>query len=120
MITDLQLTKTLNLPRTSPAFAYRQRADGSLDVVQPSLIPNDDSTYWVAGRTILANREELASVFIIESGGGNIVGVYWFVNNGWYKSDDPDAPGALGIPKESIFPFDWQYAIPVENDIYHQ
>ena len=142
MVTDLQLAKTLNLPRTSPTFAYRQCADGSLSVLQPGLIPNDGSIYWLAGHSVLASGKEVASVFVIEHGGGNLVGVYWFgklsvtragclgggnlggvywfVDNAWYKSDDPDASDALGIPQEGIFPFDWKYAIPVENDIFHQ
>jgi len=120
MVTDTQLTRTLNLPRISPAFAYRQHEDGSLDVLQPSIIPNDDSIYWVAGHSTLANGHELVSVFIIEHGGGNVLAIYWFEDNSWYKSDDPDVPAALGLQKVDIYPFDWQYAIPVENDIYHQ
>jgi len=120
MVTDSELVKVLNLPRTSPSFAYRQCTDDSLDVIQPSIIPKDDSTYWVAGRSTLPNGQELESVFVIENGGGNLVSIYWFIDDSWYASDDGDVLNALGLPREEVFPFDWQYSIPVENDVYHQ
>ena len=120
MVTDTDLAKTLNLPRTAPSFAYRQHTDGSLDVLQPNSIPKDGSIYWLAGDSILSNGRKLTSVFIIEDGGGNLVASYWFIADNWYKSDDDDVLIALGLQKREVFPFDWQYAIPVDNDVYHQ
>lgn len=46
MIVDDDLTKTLNLSRTSPGFVLKQiGADGTLEVIQMGTIPNDDDIF---------------------------------------------------------------------------
>ena len=119
MITDPELAKTLNLPRTSPSFAYRQQPDGSLAVVTPKAITDDGSIYWVAGTSTLAHGATIPSVFIIENGGESLLTVYWYIADCWYRSDDPNAIDALCLAKDQVFPFDWNYAIPVTKDAYH-
>lgn len=120
MINDTSLVKTLNLPRTSPSFAYRQLPDGSLNVVNPKAITEDGSIYWVAGTTALPRgKKTIPSVFVIENGGENLLAVYWYITDCWFRSDDPDAIDALELPKDQVFPFDWSYAIPVSNDPFH-
>ena len=121
MAVDSELAKTLNLPRTSPTFVLKQIGDdGSLEVVQLGKIPSDDAVYWLSGSSKLASGREVPSVFVVSDGGGSLVKVYWYVDDRWFQSDDADALDALGLGRNDVFPFDWSYAVPVENDVYHQ
>jgi hypothetical protein len=121
MTVDSELAKTLNLPRTSPAFALKQIGnDGSLEVIQLRKIPADSAIYWVSGTSKLASGRDVPSVFVIADGGGSLIKVYWYVGDRWFHSDDADALDALGLSRDEVFPFDWSYALPVANDVYHQ
>jgi hypothetical protein len=37
----------------------------------------------------------------------------------WYRHEDADALTSLGLSIEQVFPFDWRFAIPLEEDIFH-
>jgi hypothetical protein len=119
MVTDQEVVQALNLVRTSPSFVLRELKDRRIEVLQIATVPNDGSIYWVAGQTTIPVGTSIASVFVIENGGGNLVNVYWLINGAWYSSSDGEAVKALERNRDEIFPFDWRYDVPVENDVYH-
>ena len=109
----------MNLLRQSPTFAFQQTDDGGLAVITPDAIPNDDSIYWVHGTTKIESGTEIPSVFVLEHGGGTILAVYWYVNDTWHEIGNPATPDSIGLPDSEVFPYDWCYTIPVQNDIFH-
>lgn len=119
MIRDRDLIQSLNLLRAAPTFVFREYGN-RLEVAQVSRVPNDGSVYWVSGESLLPTGLSIPSVFVVEHGGGNLIGVYWFLDSTWYKPNDADALAALGLSRQEAFPFDWRYAVPVENDSYHR
>jgi hypothetical protein len=119
MVDDRELVQALNLLQSSPSFVLRQCDDRRMDVSQVALVPNDGSVYWIAGESQLPVGRAIPSVFIVENGGGNLIAVYWFIDKAWCKPSDPDTLAKLDLRREDVFPFDWSYAVPVENDIYH-
>ena len=120
MVTDLELIERLNLPRTSPSSVLKENSrSGEIEAIQISEIPKDRALYWVAGVSVLATGRKISSVFRVSNGGGGLVDVYWFIDGAWYASGDADAPAALGAVRDDVIPFDWAYAVPVANDIYH-
>ena len=119
MVHQRELYQTLNLLRTSPTFVVRERADQRMEISELALVPNDDSVYWVAGESTLPAGRSIPSVFVVENGGGNLIAVYWFIEKAWFKPTDVETLSKLNLRREDVFPFDWRYAVPVENDIYH-
>ncbi len=119
MVDDRELVQVLNLLRTSPTFVFCQRGDKRMVVSQLASVPNDGLVYWIAGESQLPKGRTVPSVFNVENGGGNLIAVYWYIDRAWYKPSDSDTLGKLELRREDVFPFDWQYAVPVENDIYH-
>ena len=119
MTVSPDIAKNLNLLRQSPTFALRETADAGFAVVTPSIIPSDGSIYWLAGESRLPCNAAVPSVFVIGGGGSDPVRIYWYASDTWVQSDDPRALELLGTDKSGAFPFDWSYAIPVANDIFH-
>ena len=119
MTVSPDIAKNLNLLRQSPAFALRETGDGGFAVVSPSTIPADGSIYWLAGESRLPVGSTVPSVFVVGGGGSELVRVYWHVHDTWVQSDDPRALDLLAADRSAVFPFDWSYAIPVANDIFH-
>ena len=113
------IAKNLNLLRQSPTFALRESEDGRFAVVSPSTILADGSIYWLAGESRLPSGASVSSVFVVGGGGSDLVRVFWYVHTTWVQSDDPRALELLATNKAGAFPFDWSYAIPVANDIFH-
>lgn len=120
MINDKDLIQSLNLVRGSRQFVLRCHEDGSMDVLNLGLIPKDEFTYLVYAQISLPNGLTLPSVVHIAEGGGSTIQFYLFVGDAWYKPEDTQIPTKLNISHEEIYPFDWKYSVPVENDIYHK
>lgn len=114
-----QLEKRLNLIHGSPAFCLRMCSDGSMDVLQIAEIPEDGRDYWVHATVTFACGQTASAAFLIGSGGGSHHSIKIRANDHWFDSDAPELPERLGLTREQIFPFDWQYSVPVANDIYH-
>lgn len=119
MIENRDLIQSLNLLRTAPTFVFREH-ENRLEVVQLPRIPNDGSVYWISGESLLPVGRHIPSAFVVEHGGGNLVAVYWWIEGKWRTPSDGDALAALGLRRDEVFPFDWRYAVPVENDAYHK
>jgi hypothetical protein len=113
MIDSKDLVRRLDLLRASPSFVFREEGDeGKAVVEQASTIPVCGDVVWVAGKTVLPDGTELASVFRLVPEAGDVpVSVYWWVNDKWFASDDPDALPALQRTREMVFPFSWRYAL---------
>jgi hypothetical protein len=90
-----------------------------MEVSQLASVPNDGSVYWIAGESHLPAGRAVPSVFIVEKGGGNLIAVYWLIDRNWYKPSDSAVLAKLDLRPDDVFPFDWRYAVPVDNDIYH-
>ena len=56
---------------------------------------------------------------MVEHGGGNLTTVYWWIEGEWRTPSAGDTLAILGLRRDEVFPFDWRYAVPVENDTYH-
>jgi hypothetical protein len=119
VIQDRKLIQALNLLRTSPTFVFRE-FDNRMEVLQLPNVPNDGSVYWIGGESLLPVGRRIPSVFVVEHGGGNLIAVYWWIEKEWWTPSDADTLGVLGLRRDEVFPFDWRYAVPVENDIYHR
>ena len=77
--------------------------------------------YWLAGETRLRSGQILESVFSVNTDSGGALGdVFWRIDDKWYRQDDLETLAVLGIKKEDVFPYDWSFAIPLEEDIFHQ
>ena len=119
MTVSPDIAKNLNVLRQSPAFALRETDDGGFAVVTPSAIPDDGAIYWLAGQSRLASGASVSSVFVVGGGGSDFIRAFWCVDDTWVQSDNPIAVELLRLPKSDVFPFDWAYAIPVTNDVFH-
>ncbi len=119
MAVDDELAKSLNLLRASPSFVLRRTPGASsLDVINPTSIPNDGSDYWVAATSFLKCGRQLPTVAVIWAG-GETGKFYWFSGGRWIESDDPVTLNTLGLKHDEVFPFDWRYAVPLDADPYH-
>lgn len=119
---DQATNQWLNLLKSSPNFAIRLgRGDDKPNVKQLSEIPKDDGLYWVFGMAMLKNGDSIPSVFEVDTdSGGSLTGAYFFIKGVWCHIGDKDEiSNSLNYPLEDIFPFDWKYAIPLAEDIYH-
>jgi hypothetical protein len=119
VIDDRELSRVLNLLRGSPTFVVRQHMDSRLEVLQVTSVPDDGATYWVSGESQLPAGCVIPSVFVIDRGGGDLVSIYWLIGDRWYKPSDADTLSTLGLARDAVFPFEWRYSVPVENDLFH-
>lgn len=74
----------------------------------------------MSGWSKLPSGRDIPSVFVIAGGGSSLIKVHWYIDDCWFHSDDDDALDALGLTQSEVFPFDWSYDVPGENDIYHE
>lgn len=121
MAIEADLAKRLNLLRSSPSFVLKDvGSEGKQHVVATKLIPENSGSYWVAGRTTLKNGRVLEAVFNVDTGsGGSLLAIFWFIGKEWYRHDDQSTCKALDLSREEVFPFNWDFAVPLENDIFH-
>ncbi len=116
---DANLAKWLNLIRTSPTFVLKDTPDGGAKVLPLKEVPANDGFYWIGGKTTLASGQELVSVFHVDTdSAGELCGVYWWVDERWVDSQDPEVGVILGS-RESVFPFDWAFSVPLEENAHH-
>lgn len=75
----------------------------------------------MSGVTRLRSGAELESVFRVDTnGGGEFVGVYWKIGGKWWDfTERPAVFDALKLDQADVFPFDWSYAVPLAEDIFH-
>lgn len=120
MKVNKDMRQRLNLLATSKNFVFKELSDdGSATLHTPDVVAND-GVYWLSGRTILPNDLSIESVFRVNtSSGGDLLEIYWKINGEWYEHDSIQTFRALGITREKAFPFDWQFNIELENDIFH-
>jgi hypothetical protein len=112
--------KLLNLIRSSPSFVlWMNPPDAGATVKRMDVVPADTGVYWVAGVTIASGGRELESAFAVDSSGGELISVFWFVDGRWIQSTDDAALHALGLERNQVFPFDWRFAVPFECDFFH-
>lgn len=121
MINDIELCQHLNLLRTQGSFVYHEDIQQDRMTCQhPNIIPKASGVYWVHGATVVRSGLEIDSVFQVDTdSGGTLLTIFWWINETWYKHDDEGAVSALGLSKEEIFPFDWRFTVPLEEDIFH-
>jgi len=118
---DSELIKYFNLLADSPSFAIRIDAKTHKSTLSnPTQIPDSDGEYLVHGITVTACGTEIVSVFMVNTNsGGTIQAVYWRAHARWIDSQDERVSTFLNIERDDIFPFDWKFSIPLENDIFH-
>lgn len=121
MITDNDMRQRLNLVRTSGSFVLQgDGSQGEANVVSMTVVPKASGVCWVGGTTIVKSGREIESVFRVDTNsGGTLMSIFWWIDGKWYKHEDADALSALGLSKDEVFPFDWRFAIPLEEDIFH-
>jgi len=117
-----QLHQWLNLVHSSPAFVIKiDQKTGKGTVRSPQIVPANDGEYWVAGETRLKSGRKLASVFRVQTNsGGTLLGGYWRVGEEWLDIQDERSYSALASARDKETPFDWTYAVPLTEDIYHR
>lgn len=116
-----QATKQwLNLLNGSPSFVIRL-GDGHPNVQKVPKVPANDGLYWMAGTTKTARGDLIKSVFEVDTdAGGSLTGVYWFIEGKWITSSEKSAAyKALKATEAEIFPFDWEFTVPLEDDMFH-
>ena len=118
MYTDIN--QRLNLLINSPEFAYRVYPDGSMDVLTPTVITDDEYEYWVGADITLKSGKKIPGVFVIKNGGASHVRIYFRIDGAWKASDNKKVPSLLKMDKSEIFPINWKYNIQVDNDIFHK
>lgn len=118
---DNELQQWLNLVHSSPTFVIKiDGKTGKGYVLSPQVVPANDGEYWVAGEACLRSGRKLASVFRVQTNsGGTLLGGYWQVGDEWLDLQDGGAYAALASTREKEHPFDWSYAVPLSEDIYH-
>ena len=120
MVSD-ELRQWLNLVHSSPTFVIRiddKTLQGT--VRSPKIVPANDGEYWVAGETSLKSGRKLASVFRVQTNsGGTLLGGYWRVGDDWLDLQDDLSYAALAYTRDEETPFDWSYAVPLSEDLYH-
>ena len=120
MAVDNELRKWLNLVHGSPRSVISEPT-GADDWVlaRPEQLTGDLGMCFVAGTTTLRNGVHVESVFLVDSRSGELSAVYWLSPVGWVDANDSDAAERLGLESASPFPFDWELAIPLERDAFH-
>lgn len=119
---DQTTAKRINLLHGAPRFVLRvDPATGRGEVSNPSRVPKASGEYWIHGTTILSGGVELPSVLVVDTdSGGTLRAVFWKgADGGWIDSQNPQVPEMLGLSRDRIFPFDWRFDVPLEQDIFH-
>jgi len=121
MIADAELIKRLSFLDGQPKWVLREvDEEGRDQVLSPPVIPKATGFYWIAGETTLCNGRRLASVFCVDTdSGGELYAVSWKIEGDWYRHDDAEALRRLGLERDDAFPFDWSFAVPLEEDVFH-
>jgi hypothetical protein len=121
MITDPELGKDLQFLNSQRSWVYREIPEENVaQVLSPPSIPKATGVYWIAGETVLHCGRRLDSVFQVDTdSGGELMSVYWHIGGQWYKHDDEDVLRALEVSRDDVFPFDWSFAVPLEEDVFH-
>ena len=115
---DNETRKWLNLLQGSPRFVLKDKSDGGAKVLSPERVPASDGFYWVHGKSVLKGGREVESVFHLDTdSGGEHYEIFWCVDGVWYSYNDPEARAKLGS-NEEIFPFDWEYSVPLADDAH--
>ena len=96
----MSIDKRLNLIKGSPSFAFRELANGEMEVFQPASIPDDEHIYWVQATSRLPCGMEIPGVFVIKNGGSQVLKNYWWVENEWLESSDSRVLALLTLAKE--------------------
>lgn len=120
-MSSTELQQWLNLVHSSPKFVIKiDEKTGKGFVRSPQIVPANDGEYWVAGETRLKSGRKLASVFRVQTNsGGTLLGGYWRVGEEWLDQQDERSYAALASTRDKETPFDWSYAVPLTEDIYH-
>ena len=118
---DNDLIQLLNLLQMSNDFVLHEIGEnGEVEVVNPSEVPANTGVYWVYARIILKSQKHIDGVFRLDTdSGGSHLEVFWSVKDQWFRQDDSDLLSALGGNRADIFPYDWKYGVPLEEDLYH-
>ncbi|WP_375748936.1 hypothetical protein [Vibrio sp. HN007] len=119
---DKNTIQWLNLVSSSPMFVIKVGKEHEASkVVAVALIPKNDGEYWVAGETVFKNGMKVPSVFRVDTdAGGSLMDVYWKINSDWWDYQNrPYVYDALELPESELFPFDWSYAVNLEDDNFH-
>lgn len=121
MINDSDIRQRLNLLRDSRSFVLHELGEaGEAAVLSPTVVPRDSGVYWVGGMTVLQSGSTIESVFRADTdSGGSLVSIYWWIKGEWYAHDDEESLSVLKLSREQVFPFDWQFAVPLEHDSFH-
>jgi len=121
MITDAELLQDLQFLNSQPSWVYRELpGEDRAELLEPATVPAETGVYWIAGETTLHAGRKLESVFCVDTdAGGELVSVFWKIGDHWYRHDDTDTLAALELSQDEVFPFDWSYVVPLEEDIYH-
>ncbi len=120
-MSSTELQQWLNLVYSSPKFVIKiDEKTGKGFVRSPQIVPANDGEYWVAGETRLKSGRKLVSVFRVQTNsGGTLLGGYWRVGEEWLDQQDERSYAALASTRDKETPFDWSYAVPLTEDIYH-
>lgn len=118
---DQTAAEWINLLHGAPNFVLRiDPKTGKGAVSNPPQVPKSSGEYWIHGTSILASGADRPSVFVVDTdSGGTLRAIFWKTASGWIDSQDPQAPDNLGLPRDRIFPFDWRFDVPLEEDIFH-
>ena len=117
-----EFVQFLNLLEDSPSFVIRIDEKSQKGTVSnPASVSDGDGNYLIHGTTIAACGAEITSVFSVNTNaGGEISAIYWKTSNGWMDNQDPTALKALDFAQSEMYPFDWAFSVPLDNDIFHQ
>lgn len=121
MINDTEMRQRLNLVRTSGSFVLQEVGEqGDANVLSVKIVPKASGVYWIGGTTVAKSGLEIDSVFRVDTNsGGTLLSTFWWVDGAWYKHEDNEPLIVLGLSKKDVFPFDWQFTVPLEEDIFH-
>jgi hypothetical protein len=121
MVNDAELCQHFNLLRTQRSFVFREDSKtDQLTCESPRVVPSGSGVYWISGTTVTKSGQEIVSVFRVDTDTGcTLNSIFWWIDGGWIASDDNNAMSALSLSKEDVFPFDWRFPVPLQEDIFH-
>lgn len=112
MAVDPDLAKILNVLRGSPSFIVTETGTlKKVDALSPEV-----GLSMVAGQTVLSSGTSIESVFELQADGGELHGVYWYIEGVWWESSDEEARRLVAATDTDIFTFDWETAVPLIVD----
>lgn len=106
----------------SPQFAiWDEKGDGNAIVKSLEVVPDKRGVFWISGVTTFNAGQNIQSGFIVDTNsGGTLLDVYWLIGKNWWNFQErPAVIKALKLSEDQVFPFDWRFSIPLENDIFH-